>query len=301
MNTHLFIAAVSYNQPRFSRSASWDADAITILNSTQLPFLPTRIFVDRQNTLYAATGADNRALAWLEGSDHPSRNVSGASALFVAVNNDLYVHDNSHAQVIRWSINATTYQPVMFINTSCRALFVDINNTLYCSASAIHQIVAKSLDDPTNTTRVAAGNGSSALASNTLNSPNGIFVDLHFTLFVADKSNHRIQRFDAGELNGTTVAGTGALGTISLLNPLGVVLDGDGYVFIADTDNDRIIGSGPDGFRCVAGCTNTSGSAANQLLSAKSMSFDSYGNIWVADYSNTRIQKFVLSNNALSK
>ena len=159
MNTHLFIAAVSYNQPRFSRSACWDADAITILNSTQLPFLPTRIFVDRQNTLYAVTAADNRVLAWLEGSDHPSRNVSGASALFVAVNNDVYVYDNSHAQVIRWSINATTYQPVMFTSTSCRALFVDINNTLYCSASGIHQIVAKILDDSTNTTRVAAGNG----------------------------------------------------------------------------------------------------------------------------------------------
>ena len=34
----------------------------------------------------------------------------------------------------------------------------------------------------------------------------------------------------------------------------------------------------------------------NQLSLPQSMSFDSFGNIWVADSNNNRIQKFVLNN-----
>ena len=77
---------------------------------------------------------------------------------------------------------------------------------------------------------------------------------------------HRIQRFSPGSQNAATVAGTGAPGTVTLYYPRGVVLDGDGYLFIVDSNNNRIIGSGPDGFRCVAGCVNGSGSGSNQLL-----------------------------------
>ena len=118
---------------------------------------------------------------------------------------------------------------------------------------------------------------------------------------MADSSNHRIQRFGVGQLNAATVAGYGAPGTITLNYPADIVLDGDGYVFIVERYNHRIIGSGPDGFRCVAGCSGVSGSASNQLSNPLSMSFDSYGNIWVADSYNFRIQKFVLQGNSCSK
>ena len=114
--------------------------------------------------------------------------------------------------------------------------------------------------------RTVAGTSCIYSAPDSLANPRGLFVSVNFSLFVADSSYNRIQRFDVGQLNATTVAGSGAFGTISLNNPNTVVLDGNGYLFIADTGNHRIIGSGPDGFRCVAGCTNTWGSASNQLL-----------------------------------
>ena len=135
--------------------------------------------------------------------------------------------------------------------------------------------------------------------------PCGIFVSTNFTLYVADRNNHRIQRFNFGETNATTVAvagaGAGASGAITLSYPADIVLDGDGYLFIVDSGYHRIIGSGRDGFRCVAGCSAGAGAASNQLRSPLSMSFDSYGNIWVADSKNNRVQKFVVSPNSTSK
>lgn len=186
----------------------------------------------------------------------------------------------------------------MYITQRCYGLFIDINNTLYCSLNGLHQIVAKSVDDITNTLRIVAGTGCPGSGSNLLNSPCGIFIDINFNLYVADGANNRIQLFPSGQLNGTTVAGNGASGTITLNYPKSVILDADGYLFIVDSNNHRIIGSGPTGFRCIVGCTGTSGSSSNQLYNPQTIAFDSYGNIFVTDYSNSRIQKFLLAYNS---
>ncbi|CAF4432408.1 unnamed protein product, partial [Adineta steineri] len=97
---------------------------------------------------------------------------------------------------------------------------------------------------------------------------------------------------------GITVAGAESLDTTITLNgPTGIVLDADNYLFIVDYNNNRIVGSGSNGFRCLVGCSGSSGSASNQLLYPYSLSFDSYGNMFVTDYGNNRIQKFILLNN----
>ena len=132
-------------------------------------------------------------------------------------------------------------------------------------------------------------------------SPGGIFVTIDFQLYVADAGNNRIQRFLQGQFNGTTVAGIEAPGTITLWYPTGVVLDGNGYLFIADTKNNRIVRSGPGGFQCVCACTDTGGSALTQLNSPTAMAFDSFGNVFVVDDGNSRIQKFLLVNNTCGK
>ena len=189
----------------------------------------------------------------------------------------------------------------MFVNNDCRGLFIDTNNTLYCSTSNMNQVVARSLDNPRDSLRTVAGTGCVGPASDMLHSPRGIFVSLNFSLYVADYDNNRIQRFFPGQPNAVTVAGNGASGSITLHHPAAVVLDGNGFIFIGDTGNHRIIGSGSDGFRCVAGCSNASGSASDQLSSPQSISFDSYGNIWVGDTTNRRIQKFILTGNSCGK
>ena len=232
------------------------------------------------------------------GSINPSTVATGKYGLFVSANNDVYTCDSGNDRVARWSKNGTLSQSAMFITNYCRGLFISANNILYCSLTDMHQVIAKSLSDPTNTLTIVAGSGCLGSETTTLSSPAGIFVDFNITLYVADSGNDRIQRFSSGQTNATTIAGGGAPSTITLSHPMDVVLDGDGYLFIADKNNHRIIGSGPDGFRCVVGCTNASGSASSELYHPYSLSFDSYGNIWVADFDNYRVQKFILNNNS---
>jgi hypothetical protein len=99
-------------------------------------------------------------------------------------------------------------------------------------------------------------------------------------------------------LSATTVAGTGAPGTITLNGPTDVMIDDNGYLYIADYTNARIVGQGPNGFQCVIGCSGLGGSSPSQLYESQNLGFDSYGNIYVADSGNNRIQQFLLTNNS---
>ena len=292
------VLAVAYNLPKFCWDASWDPSATTVVNSSLLQYYPSTIFLTKTNTWYVGSDWIGPILSGIEGSVNRIVNTSAGSSVFVAGNGNVYVYDFNKNQVDMWSTNLTSSQSVMFIGGRRGYLFVDTNGILYCSLDETHQVVAKSLNDSSNNLTTVAGTGCSGSASDMLTYPNGIFVDLNYNLHVADSGNNRIQRFSSGQMIATTIAGNGVSGTINLSYPMYIILDGDGYIFIVDSYNNRIVGSGPDGFRCVIGCTGSSGSASNQLNYPQSMSFDSYGNIWVADGNNGRIQKFLLQNNS---
>lgn len=218
-------------------------------------------------------------------------------SLFVSINGDIYIDNGANnRRVDRWNYNTSTITSIMFINGSCSSLFMDASNYLYCSMTNYHQIVRKSITDLTNTTAVVAGTGTPGFSSNMLNSPEGIYIDSNSNMYVADCGNDRVQLFLSIQPTGTTVIGNGSSESISLRCPSSVALDSNGYLFIVDRSNHRIIGSGPYGFRCIIGCSGSSGSSPSQLLFPRTMSFDSYGNILVADQNNRRIQKFILQN-----
>jgi streptogramin lyase len=298
-----YVLAVSYNQPTFCPNASWNPNATTFADNTTVGSSPFGIFVNTNNTVYVADRANGQILVWFNNSINPTRTISGNLAspysLFVTTSGDIYVDNgNSNGRVDKWTLNTNSSVPAMHVGSACYGLFVDINDTLYCSLRHFHQVVTKSLDSNSNITIIVAGNGTAGSASNMLNNPEGIFVDVNFDLYVADYNNSRIQLFKSGQLNATTVASSSP--TITLYHPSGIVLDADGYLFIVDSGNNRIVGSGPNGFRCVAGCSGI-GSASNQLYYPRTLSFDSYGNMFVTDWENSRIQKFLLSTNSCGK
>ncbi len=243
---------------------------------------------------------------WFNNSINPTRTISGDLlqpwSLFVTTSGDIYV-DNAgwNNQVSKRTLNTNSSFDAMYIGAACYGLFVDINNTLYCSLHDLHQVVTKSLNSDSNITRIVAGNGTAGSASNMLNKSEGIFVNINFNLYVADYGNNRVQLFQFGQLNATTAAGSESLNpTIALNGPTGIVLDADGYLFIVENNENRIIGSGPNGFRCLVGCSG-GGSASSQLSDPQTLSFDSYGNMFVTDWGNSRIQKFILLTNSSGK
>ena len=299
-----FILAVSYNRPKLSRNARWETNGSTVLTYTQIGYTVGSIFINKNNTLYIAPSSSGSILSFVAGNLSRVKNSASGAGLFVTGNGDLY--SSSSNQVDKWSVNATSSLSVMRIFGTCYDIFVDINNTLYCSLNNMNQVLAKQVDDSSNSLRIAAGTGCSGASSSTLYRPSGIFVSLNFSLYVADTENARIQHFTPGSKNATTVAGIGAPGTINLDCPADIVLDGNGYLFIIDSGDNLVIGSGPDGFRCVAGCASGGGSCYSfphsQMLNLRySMSFDSHGNIWVADDDKNRIWMFALKPNSSGK
>jgi hypothetical protein len=269
---------------------------------------PDGIFVNTNNTVYVASS--KAVLIWQEDNTNVTRTISNnqstPNTVFVSTNGDTYVGFESSPSywVDKYTLSATNAELVMNVDNSCFGLFVDLNNTLYCSMENIHLVVKKSLNSNGTSSSIAAGNGSAGSGSFLVNGPRGIFVDNESNLYVSDRNNNRIQLFSFGQLNGTTVAGNGAIGTagsISLNQPTDVVLDADNYLFIVDSNNSRIIGSGPYGYRCLVGCYGSGGTPTNPLSSLRSLSFDTYGNIFVTDKFSNQVHKFLLSTNYCSK
>jgi sugar lactone lactonase YvrE len=219
------------------------------------------------------------------------------TSLFVTINGNIYFENgNKTGQVDKWTTDSTSSVIVTKFTQNCRGLFIDMNDNVYCTIYSEHRVNKISIDSSTTNATVVEGTGNKGNAANELSDPWGIFVDTNFNLYVADSANNRIQLFRPGEFNGVTVAGN-----LVLILPTDVVLDADGYLYIADNENHRIIRSGRDAYQCIVGCTGTSRSGANELNKPYALRFDSYGNLYVADEFNGRIQKFSLATNSCGK
>ena len=153
------------------------------------------------------------------------------------------------------------------------------------------------------TTTVAGGNGSGD-SPDKLSFPRQVMIGPDNCLYICDTGNNRIQRWEIGSSEATTVAGdpSGLAGsTLSLLdNPTGIFISRDvcdSCLFVADTNNHRIIRFLLGSVRgvVVAGQTNITGYRSHLLSSPKGVAVQTDGSIFVADSGNKRIQCF-LSN-----
>lgn len=202
-------------------------------------------------------------------------------------------------RIERWRINETRESVIVNMTETCYSLFVDMKNRLYCSLTDDHRIVRQSLDTINSRMDTIAGTGCSGSHVDHLNRPRGIYVDQNFSLYVADCLNDRVQKFFEDDTIGKTVAGNGTSAQFYLNCPTSVLLDGQGYIFLVDSYNHRVIAESALGFRCILGCSGY-GTATNQLLFPQSMAFDSQGNIYLSDYGNTRLRKFLRLNQSQS-
>ncbi len=299
--------AFSFNQPKFSPTASWNYNAIIFANQSIVGSQPYSVFVNTNNTIFVANRENSTILVWHENTNNPNKiigNFTNPRSLFVTSNGHIFIDDGfKNRQVQRWTPNTKTFDIVMQGNSACFGLFVDTNETLYCSMIEDHQVVKRSLNDSEMTSifvRVA-GTGVQGSEFNQLNQPWGIFVDVNFDLYVADWGNDRVQLFPSGESNGITIAGSRSINpTFNLLRPSGILLDAEKYLFIVDMWNQCIVGSSSNGFRCLVGGYGK-GEQSNRLNEPVSLSFDRFGNMLVADRWSQRIQKFEYLGSRLGK
>ncbi len=155
-----------------------------------------------------------------------------------------------------------------------------------------------------------SGDGGPAEAAQ-LNYPYDVATDGMNNLYIADRTNNRIRRVSdngtistfAGNGQGYSFAGDGGPATAARLYfPGGVDAGSSGNVYVSDTENNRIrmvdiggtidtvAGNGP------AGYGGDGGPAAEAPLGyPTSTALDSLGNLYIADFGNSRIRKIDMS------
>ncbi|CAF1314049.1 unnamed protein product [Adineta ricciae] len=170
---------------------------------------------------------------------------------------NIYVAHSTCNTVVKWAANATT--PILIGglgvtgNTSRhlnfpRHMYLDEKNSyIYVADSNNHRIQRFSTNGNGNRTgvTVAGGNGAGS-GANQLNTPAGVFVSQKDgSVYVSDRTNHRIQKWLTNATSGVTVVGnmngTSGNTTFTLNQPYTVVLDqNETYMYIADFSNNRI-------------------------------------------------------------
>ncbi|CAF1439778.1 unnamed protein product [Rotaria sordida] len=273
---------------------------------------PEGIFIHRQtNTLYVSdTGNDRIQVFTLNQLSSMGTtvivNVTYPTKIYVDDDNDgqtIYVSVRNEDRVKKWVKGAPDGVQVGGECLMCESVWVDKEKNVYMTSVTKHCVYKWS--PQTNITTVAAGREfGQGSGSDSLNSPEGIYVDnTSGTVYVADYANHRIQKWLKNALNGTTVAGfsTGDQGSDaeSLSYPTTIWVDDETQVvYVADSDNNRIQRWLPNAFMgdTVAGGTGW-GDKLNQLDQPVDLAFDNDGNLYVCDRSNDRVLKFRIIHN----
>ena len=165
----------------------------------------------------------------------------------------LYISDQSNHRVMQYLSGALSGTVVAGgngpgtsntqLNLPVGVYFESSSNSLIIANAASNTIVRWVIGASSWTLIAGSAGGNSGNTSMLLNYPMGVTLDSMGNVYVADRNNHRIQFFPAGQSNGTTIAGisgkSGSNATM-LYKPCSVTLDAQLNLYVADTYNDRI-------------------------------------------------------------
>jgi uncharacterized protein (TIGR03437 family) len=272
---------------------------------------PLGLALDSAGNLYIADQDDNRVrkvspggtVTTVAGTGVASFSGDGGSAANAAINaprglavdhaGNLYIADsgNNRIRQVTPSGIITTYPAGSGLITP-QAVAVDQNGIVFVA--------------DTGGVRRVASNGSVQFISQNVYLASGLAVDASGNVYVSDSVRQQIFRLTAadpvliaGQFYVTGFSGDGGPATTAQLrNPGGMAVDSKGNVYIADRDNYRIRKVDTSGtITTIAGngqyrFSGDGGPAASANLNQPvALSFDSAGNLLVADLLNSRIRK----------
>lgn len=157
--------------------------------------------------------------------------------------------------------------------------------------------------------------GSAGSTAQKMNGPVGVFVDEGGRLWVTDRLNHRVLRFDgaASKPNGASADGVlgqpdftsnaSGLSSTAMNRPMGVYADTAGHVWVCEDDNNRALrfdaasgkanGAAADGVLGQADfTTNLKSLSRNGVSNLRGVFGDVAGRLYLVDESNNRILVF---------
>ncbi|CAF3889585.1 unnamed protein product [Adineta steineri] len=218
----------------------------------------------------------------------------------------------------QWSTQATTVglglsQPM--------GLFIDQYDMIYVTEHGTHSI-QHFMQGSTKGILVAGGMEQGS-GPTQLNYPSSVFVDKDSNIFVLDTNNFRVQKFSRGNPTGATIEniyvsdrdnhrvlkflrgsrnGTAIISPGELNRPHDIYLDRCNTLYVADFENHRIR-KYPNTYQAagstIMGVDGQAGSGSQQLNKPYFVTVDRYGNVFVTDRYNHRIQRLSIRDGIL--
>ncbi|CAF1487521.1 unnamed protein product, partial [Adineta steineri] len=224
------------------------------------------LFVDSSQNLYVADTYNNRVMRWASGASSglmvagdgtfgsTLNQVYSPYGIWVDSSSNIFVAEYQLHRVTKWAPGATAGIIVAGFTASAgnttnklaspAGLYYDeANQDLYIANSATStSTVMKWHVGDLNGTVVAGLAGTYGSTATQLKSPMGITLDKWNNLYVADRSNSRVQLFCSGTTTGITIAGSGASGSsvTSITAPYDVKLDSQLNLYVVDNSLTRV-------------------------------------------------------------
>ena len=271
---------------------------------------PWNLFVDNNYNMYIADSGNHRIQYWPAGASSGTTiaGITGSvgssatqlnlpSDVFVTSSGNLYVADRMNNRIQYFASGSSTG-----VTTSTfwggvggfRGVQVDSSGFIYASDTSNHALWKN------NT--VPLGYAGAGGATNQLNGNQGIALDTTINpgyVYIANANQHTIVQWAMVNNVGNVVAGTNGVSgssTTTMAFPVAVRLDPLGNLFVVDNNNHRIqlycrYPTIATTAKTLAG-TGSLGSTATQLHYPAGLALDKDLNLYVADTSNHRIQKF---------
>ncbi|UJR12107.1 hypothetical protein I4U23_016285 [Adineta vaga] len=276
-NNNLYIAdSGNYRVIRHSLSVTTNAPSGTvvagIINVTGDSSFSDRfstsiryLYVDSSQNLYVADTYNNRVMRWANGASSGAivagNGTFGSSlnqiyypyGIWVDSSSNVFVAEYQLHRVTKWAPGATAGIIVAGITATAgnstdklaspSGLYYDeANQDLYIvnSATSTSSVMRWKVGDSTGTV-LAGVSGTYGNTTNQLKSPMSVVLDQWKNLYVADRSNGRVQLFCSGNSTGITIAGSGSgSGGSSLTAPYDVKLDSKLNLYVSDNSGARV-------------------------------------------------------------
>jgi uncharacterized protein (TIGR03437 family) len=273
--------------------AGYTKDGIAA-NTSEL-WSPCGVWVDGSGNLYIADTENNliRMVTAAKGIISTVAGTPGASG---------YLGDGSGA------LSASLSKPSSVVFDSAGNMYIadSGNNVIRRVIASTGNIFTYAGDF--NTPGYTGDGGPATKVGVGLNDPVAVALDAAGNLYIADSNNDVIRKVTATSGFITTIAGIGTQGFsgdgglaihAQLDHPKGVAVDAAGNVYISDTYNSRIRVVAPNGTISTVVGTGTLGysgdgglATAAQLNFPAGLSFDTAGNLYIADNGNNVIRQY---------
>ena len=303
---------------KLKKEIQWTTDGVTIAgghgngNAHNQLSLSSGIFVDEDGSVIVADYNNHRVIEWKHnaskgcvvaggnGQGNQLNQLNKPSDVIVdRERSSLLICDLGNRRVVRWPRQYGEELVMVIENIDCCGLTIDCYGDLYVTDCVKDEVRCYKLDGNYYDTKykVVAGGHGRGPALNQLDGPTYLFVDRVRTVYVSDKKNNRVMKWESGAEKGIVVAGgKGAGNSAGQLNhPRGLFVDLQGNIYVADSNNHRVIRCCTKSQETVVIVGNGAGQAANQLNIPVGLAVDRHHNLHVLDCFNYRVQRFSIT------